>query len=352
MKQKVKTYGFVFLAVVLLLAGLAAFLSRNTPGGMDRDFQLNRDFQVIRIDLQDKEYGVSIQKVGSQWKVNEIYQANEPSVLDLIATLRHLFVRFPVPQLSQQQVAAELAQTGILVEVYVQSYWMPFPRRGGLFPRQRKVKGIIVGEDTPDGESTYMMMQDATTPYVVQVPGLAGGLREVFLPMEHLWRDPVLINLQPHQISRVSVSWLQNPRESFVLQHEDNWFDLYVPHDEVSIDPAGLHQERLRSFVQGFTELYYEMLLTGQSLEEHHDLIIPGGFMQLEVVDQEGRPTSLTFFRKKLTQTGALLPAAERNYDPNRFYIQLPGGHFAIGQYYVFNRIMRPLSFFVINPDQ
>ena len=352
MKDFLKNNRIVIIATILLVVGLAAFLSQSPQTGpaRERDFQLDRGHQVTRIDLyQIVGDGVKLERTRQEWQLNGQTPANVPAVQDLLATLRNLIVRFPVPHAGRDEVLSYMEEDGILVDVFVRSYWFPLPGNRGLLPRQRRAKSFVVGSDTPDGQSTYMLMQGAETPYVVQVPGLAGGLREVFLPYEHLWRDPVVIHLRADQIREVRANWTQLPQESFVLQHTGNGIIKLISGDGQQKEDDLIETGKVQRFLESFTDLYYEQMVTGPAESLRDSLMFVEPFLVLEVEDHRGRVNQVSFFRR-LPPEDAAMPAPGRAFDPNRFYLKLDEDQYAIGQYFVFNRIMRPLSFFLADP--
>jgi hypothetical protein len=352
MKEFVNNNRFVIVAVLLLVLGVIVFFSRGTQTGpaRERDFRLERGQYVTRLELHAPDgEGVRLERTRQGWQLNGQTPANQPAIDDLLATLRNLIVRFPAPLAERSEVINEMATDGIRVQVFARRYWIPLPGNRGLLPGQRRVKSFDVGSDTPDGQSTYMLMQGAQTPYVLQVPGLAGGLREVFLPYEHLWRDPVVIHLEADRIRRVHALWPQQPHESFVLHHRGHGqVDLATLDGQEKRDDQ-IEPGRVQRFLESFTDLYYEQMVTGPAEALRDSLMFEQPFMMLELEDQDGKVNKVTFFRR-LPPDGTAMPAPGRDFDPNRFYIRLDEDQYAIGQYFVFNRVMRPLSFFLVEP--
>lgn len=351
MKEFFKTYRFLIIALVLFSLGLLVYLAqlRDRREPVDRLFYVDYDEQVIRVVLNDTQGNeVRLEKTSEGWRLNEQYLVNEPALEDLLATLHHLRVRFPVPGAQQDQVLRDLEQQGILVQVYVSRHLVPLPGGKGLWPRPRLLRSIRVGADAAGGEGTYMMLpQKEQTPFVVHVPGMEAGVREVFMAREALWRDPVLIDLQPRQISRVQIQWIQHPERSFVLRANQQQPQILAGPQNVPLNEEHVDYTRLARYLSGFAGLYYERLL----VQEPDTMMFGQPFMELEVVDHQDQATRLSFFRRKAPLDDSLL-AARAEYDPDRFYIQLEDGQLALAQYFVFNRIMRPVSFFVVETEE
>lgn len=354
MNKFFKTYRFFILAMILLVAGLLAYMFGGGQDAMERerDFRIKREMQVVRVEMtNENQQRVTLEKKAQGWVLNNNYPANEAAVEDLLATMRNLIVRFPVPLSQRQAVTQGFEQKGIEVDVFVKRYIIPLPGNTGLFARQRKARSIIVGEDTPDRQGTFMMLQQAENPFVVQVPGMAGGLREIFLPEEHLWRDPVLINLSPDNISEVKVIWPMDTVESFILRSENSSIEIFSSYSKQAIEKEKINHGRVENFLGGFTELYYEKMISGQAQAELDSMMFDLPFVILEIKQKGGQQATLAFHRRMQPDDSAL-QAVDSPYDPNRFYIRIAEGQYAMGQYFVFGRVMRKLSFFLVETEQ
>ncbi len=346
MKEFFKTWRFLIIALVLLLLGLIVYVSqmRNINEPIDRMFYVDSGEQVVSVLLKDQQGNeVNLEKTPEGWRLNDQHPVNEPALEDLLATLHNIRIRYPAPGARE-----DIKQQGILVEVYVSRYLIPWPGGKGLWPRQRLHRSIMVGGDTADNEGTYMMVPGSgQDPYVVHVPGVTGGLREVFLAREPLWRDPVLIDLQPRQIRQVELIWSQHPERSFVIRNNQEELEITAGPQNRSLPREKIDHTKVLRYLSGFTGLYYERLLTAQP----DTMMFPRPFMELEVTGHQDQALRLVFFRRKAPDDDGL-QATEAAFDPDRFYIQLESGQFAIAQYFVFNRIMRPVSFFVVETEE
>ncbi len=344
-----KSLLLLLTALVLGSAGLYFSLS-GKQGSMherDRNFRLPQAAEVVQVEMQKKN-GESLllaKDAEGIWHVNHAFRANESAVRELLGTLRHLNVRLPVSLAEQEQVNHALEQDGVLVEVFVRTHWIKLPGELRLIPRTKRVKRLLAGEDTPDGESTIMRLYRSEMPFAVHVPGVQGGFAGLFSLNESLWRDPVVLDLEPRQISRVEVRFTGNEEESYLINNQGE--QPVLLHGGQAMDRSLIDGAKLARYLEAFTELHYEKLLTGadDSLR-NHEMISPV-FLEIEVQDQQDRLTTLRFFRRKASEEELRTLAAGSTIDPNRFFLQVNEGEFARAQYFVFNRIMRPLSYFL-----
>jgi hypothetical protein len=349
-----KSLILIAIAVTLGAAGLYFSLSgkQGSLQERDRNFRLEENAEVVRVEMQRKtaEKLLLEKDADGIWHVNNAFRANESAVRELLGTLRHLNVRLPVSLAEQEQVNNALENDGVLVEIFARTYWINLPGDIRLIPRTKRVKRLLAGEDTPDNESTFMRLYRSRMPFAVHVPGVQGGLSDLFTLSESIWRDPVVLNLQAGQIKRVEVNFPEMESESFVIDNQGAQPVLLQNGQPIELSIAG--KTRLLRYLEAFTELHYEKLMTSPDDALRQQQMVSPHFLEIGVIDHLGRVTTLRFFRRKADEAELKTLAAATTADPNRFYLQVNEGEFARAQYFVFNRIMRPFSYFVTSAGQ
>lgn len=349
--MKIKSIVILIATIALLAAALYFSLSGKdkTPGHSDRNFSIDADANIGRIEMLDKDQiMLTLEKRPEEtWWVNHSFRANEVAVRELIATLRHLTVRLPVPLALKDSINHELENEGTRVDVFEKTHWINISPKIRLFPRLKLAKTFWVGANTPDAQSTYMRLTGSDMPFAVHVPGIEGGIGELFSASEYLWRDPVVVNLTTSQIKLVEIEFNEMGQEVFLIDNSGP--DLVLIQGGQSVDPAKVDYTRLQRFLESFTELHYERLFA-QSEDSLRlaETILPH-FLEIKITDTQGHETKLQFYRRKAgAETNSGL-ATTGTADPNRFFLQVNDGGFALAQYFVFNRIMRPISHFLQN---
>ncbi|MEE4177300.1 MAG: DUF4340 domain-containing protein [Bacteroides sp.] len=346
----------ILLILVLLLAafGLYFYLSekKGSLSQRDRNFRIpGEDTEVVRIEMQRQNGELLLLEKDPSgiWQVNNHFRANESAVRELLGTLRHLTVRLPVALADQDQVNDALEQEGVLVTIYARTPWIRLPGGLNLIPRTKRIQRLLTGDDTPDGESTYMRLYRSDMPFAVHVPGIEGGLADLFSTGETSWRDPVVLDLASKQIQSVEVNFPEREDESYRLEQQSD--EIHLFHKGQKVDPALVDWPKVSRFLDSFTEMHYEKLLTGEDDSLRLREMRSPFFLEISVTAQNGQTTRMRFFYREASSEMLQDLAPGTDTDPNRFYLQVNDGAFALAQYFVFSRIIRPFSFFLLNPE-
>jgi len=337
----------IIIVLILISSYLYGLISLQTG---ERDFALPKEAEVMAVDIipPANEKIILEKDKSGQWWVNKNHPANEFAVLNLIHILRYSAVHQPVPVASQKKINENIEKNGILINVYIETYLLDFFNLFGLFKIQRPYNSFLVGENATETEGTYMRMAESKNPYIVYRPGFSGGIAEVFEPGKHKWFDPAIVDLEPEEIKQVKLITNENPGESFLLKVSKDFEFLFSDIDKEPF-PGKLNVDtkKVVRFLSSFKHLYYETLLTNETLKESENFIFPEYAFRIVVDDRDNNRYDFKVYRRYreagLLEPGELSPV----YDPDRFYIELDDGQRAIAQYYVFGRVLRPLSFFV-----
>ncbi|MFN3557547.1 MAG: DUF4340 domain-containing protein [Bacteroidales bacterium] len=347
-----RSFNFLAVLTVVLLAITAGvFWYSNTwstlrPG--DSDFSLDRSREVMRITLHSELKGekVVIQRDDAgRWQLNNHYFANESAVEQLLSAMARLRVRQPVSRENHQQVMAALDQEGVEVEVFVRA-WRIHLGQLKLIPYAQRYQSIRVGEDTADNQSTYMRKSRSDRAFKVHIPGVEGGVATIFDARERSWRNPVVTDLQPDQIASISIIVPQQPQQSFTLRNYGrNGFGFYHVQTPQPLESLQVDTLRVVRFLSAFADLHYETLLDESQEEIRKNTIFEQPFMEIHVESTSGILITLEAFARKPSADDLQITPGIAS-DPNRFYVRVNGQEFALAQYFVFNRVLRPLSFF------
>lgn len=346
--QKLKNGLLLLLSLLILIVVLRVFFTHSTsqPGHHEL-FRVGSDEDVSRVRLQDQQGNMALIEKSNErsWILNGEYPANMPAVRDLLFTLHRMDVRRPVSFEKSALVNHYLDSAGIRVEVYAIRHRIRLPGNVGWLPRDRRIRDFLVGADLDAGEGTFMRGMGDRTAFEVYLPGVRGGIREAFIPEDHIWKKPQALSLAPGQIKSIAIRYRNWPDESFRLKVDpEEGARLYDRHGLLP-DEMAISNERIEQYLNSFRRLHYERLYPSSRNEPPSDLFSDAAFMDMEIQDADEKAILLTFYKRVPPEDGSLV-SDKRSFDPNRFYLRINEGDYALALYYVFHPVMRPLSWF------
>lgn len=337
--------------LILLIFGLAYIYGFYSLRVGEREFKIPGDKQIIIVEISAPETEtIHLEKDDSgHWLINSEYSANDFAVSDLLRTVRHFAVRQPVSVEQKDLINKELEEEGVLINIYCKGYVFDFFNLFGLLETPRLYKSFFVGKNTEKVIGTYMRADKSENPYIVYLPGYEGGLSEVFTPKLYIWFDPVVIDVEAENIRTVQVMITDKPSESYKLVIDENFnFVFYNIKGEPVNANIIVDTTKVYRFLSSFKGLYYETLLTNDAYSESEKIISAQYDYEIIVEDRYDNYYAFKVYRRYSEEVGPENDSIIMEYDPDRFYLELKTGHRAVAQYYVFGRILRPLSFFKI----
>jgi len=342
----------IFLYIVLFLAILAAILfftqSNNTFSGSDSDFSVRDTASVTKIFMSDKNNNMVTlaREPGGQWKVNDRYTASKFNLDMLLQTLCNLAVKEPVPLAAHNNVIRELAVNSVKVEVYQEVYRIDLFHKIRLFPHEKLTKVFYVGGATQSNRGSYMLMENSTTPFVIYMPGFRGFVSPRFTPMTNAWRDYTVFKEELPNIATVKVEIPVRENESYVVtNHPDHTVSLST---YPGMEPVPLFDTlAVLNFLTGFRNLNFEAILSDPDAVNKDSILASAPFTIITLTDTSGvSKTIRTFFKEGYGDVD--VNGNEIPYDLDRFYALVNDGEdFVLAQYFAFDRVLRPRSFFI-----
>ncbi len=340
---------FIVALVVLSLLLYMFFVVRDSGMSTQQDLRLSKSEDIVQVILTgpEGEKVVLEQNPDGEWLLNDTIHADHHAVNNMLNILRRMEVRIPVSMVQRQEVMEEFSKAGVKVDIYAKRHLIRLPRGVNIFPGRKHVAGYVLADAT-DMEGTYILAGRSDQPWLVHLPGLENGIRSVFSPDPHAWRSPVVISISPDRIKKIRAHFPGNPGQSFQLTIDGSDF-LFIDGKGSELDPESISRVHLGRFLNAFRELYYEKLLPGSANDQPADLKHPM-FFSLTIIDVDGTETELLFFRRNAPDDGTLI-SDQRDYDPNRFYLRTEQGDYALALYFIFQPVIRPLTYFLQNTE-
>jgi len=343
----------VILLVLISLSVIAAVLifsqSKSTISRELKDFAINDTASVVKIFLADKNDNTVLleRQEDNSWLVNGKYKVRRDMIDLLLSTSRNLRVVAPVPKAAFNTVVTNMATRNTKVEIYQRHYMIDLLYRIRLFPRVRLAKVYYIGDVTPDNIGTHMLLEGSSMPFIVHWPGFRGFVASRYSTRENDWRDHTIFGKKYNQIESIEVFFPSRPEQSYrIINSDDGFLDL-IPHGKSEALPA-YDTLKMLGFITAFEDIRYEALIDDM-LEHVVDSITSSQPQHIiTLVDKRGKRQQAKTFRRQAVFYAEDLYGQSFDYDPDRMFALINDGEdFVLVQYFTFNRIIRPLQFFM-----
>lgn len=337
------------LAVVTVV--IVSFKGRNHT--FKQDFQIEAAAMpgaVTKIFMADKEDSqVLLTYVNdSTWMVDNSWPASQSMVDLLLETLSEMRIRSIVNKSAVENVIKLMASGSVKVEVYYKDWrinW--FGGKLRLFPCEKR-EVFYVGHDTQDMMATYMLRDGDKTPVVVHIPGFRGCLSPRFIVNSLSWRSHSIVDLPVQKIARVELVIPSMPEESFSIDREGDGFvmNMLTPPSRVQ----GFDTARVAQLLSSFVNLNFDEYAKAVPQAELDTTFARDPRTILRVTDTQGRCRELKTYIKYVNPDDIVNMPDTTMYevfDLNRLYAVLDNVDTVLIQYYIFDNILQPASFFL-----
>lgn len=242
----------IYLVLLALLGfGVYYFLfsEKDSFNKKEAGFTTTDTTSIQKIFLADKEgRAVTLERKDNTWYVNNTYPAIPTTVQILLQTLAKQTASYPVPEKMHNNIVQMLAASAVKVELY--------EKNGD------KIKTFYVGGQASNNAGSYMLMEGAQRPYVVQVPGFPGYLTPRYSTDIADWRDRTVFKIPQAQLASASIQYPNEPLNSFIIkQGADGKFTVAV--DPVLAHGKQFNERRAIVYSKFFEEVYSEGYING-----------------------------------------------------------------------------------------
>lgn len=351
--KKRKTLLLIALVFVLGIATWIIVALRGQNHTFAQDFQIEAAAipgGVEKIFLADKENNsVTLTRVSDTlWLVDDQYAANQSLVDLLLRTLADMRIRSVVNKASAENVTKQMAAKSTKVEIYYKDYRIDwFGGRMRLF-KHTKCEVIYVGHDTQDMMATYMYREGDKMPYIVHIPGFRGCISPRFFTDPYLWRSHTIVSLPVQQIARVELEIPSMPTESFAVVREGDGFTFNLLTPAMQVD--GFDTARVAQLLSSFVNLNFDEYAKVVPKVELDTTFSRAPRTILRITDRNGDTRELkTYIKYTNPDDLRAMPdtAMYQVFDLDRLYAVIDNKDTVLIQYYTFDNILQPASFFL-----
>lgn len=343
----------IYTVLIILLAAFAAFLvitsSRSTLRRETASFAISDTSSVTKIFLSDKSNRNILLERNPEggWDLNGKFMAQKESVDLLLKTMLNLAILEPVSEAAHNTVIKLLAANSVKVEIYQKVPRIKLFRKIRLFPHEKNVRTYYVGHVTQSNIGTYMLMEGSKVPYIVYMPGFRGFVQSRYRTIESDWRDHSIFTIPLQEIAWISVEFPAQPDYSYrITQEAPASFRLFSLNDSIEI--TAYDTVRVLDFVTSFMNIRFEALVNDMD-PQRQDTVFAGSPLHIiTVARKDGRQQVAKTYRKPGLPGEIDLDGNPVIFDRDRLYAVINDGqdHVLI-QYFVFDRITRPLPYYI-----
>lgn len=352
-----KKRNIIILCVVAALAIAAIIINRqgSKNATFDQDFHIEDVASITKIFIADKQdHHVTLQRIADttseeQWIVDGAYPANQPFVETLLSTLHDMRIRQQVNRNAVPNIIKRLSAESIKVEVFQRKPLIDwFGGKLQLFAREKKVVTYYVGHETRDMMASYMFREGDKVPYIIHIPGFRGYLTPRFSSDSYAWRSHTIVHWNIKKLQSVSLDIPATPNESFRVAREGDGF----------VFEQGAAHNRIATFD---TARVAQMLTCFANLNfDEFACVVPNSRMDssfssepraiLHVTNTDGVTREIKTFLKYTNPDDQEIMSDTTMYsvfDLNRLYALIDNKDSVLIQYFVFDNILQPASYFL-----
>lgn len=306
------------------------FAEKNVFGVDEAGFTIKDTGNIGKVFLAEKGgESITLERKDGGWVANGEHRVIPSVINDLLTTLATQKPMFPAPQNAHNTVIKSMATKGIKVELYT---------------LEGKKKTVFhVGGQASTNKGSYMLMEGAERPYVVQLPVFEGYLTPRYSVDLATWKDRTIVNLAPEEIKEVSINYVEEPLNSFTVKRVSD-DSVTVVLDELLMQGKQLNKTRLNTYLSFFKKVAYEGSINGTV---GLDSIIANVQKRctVDIIDRSNAKHHLDVYWMPINKRSKnrLFPDVDidTGYDGDRFYSVIDNTDTVIIQTGTFEKIFR-----------
>lgn len=345
----------LIIIVIVALMGIAALvvvLMRGQHSSFKQDYHIEDVESITKIFMADKsDNQVTLSRIegDSTWLVDNKYEASQPMIDLLLETLHKMRVRQEVNKAAAPNISKALASNHVKVEVYQKVFLIDwFNHKVQLFSHEKRTATYFVGHETQDLVGTTFFREGDKTPVIVYQPGFRGFIAPRFIANPLPWRSHKIVNLNVLDIERVELEIPAAPEESFAICREGKGFfmELLQNHQRT----PGFDTAAVAQMLSSFTNLNFDEYAKAVPKIELDTTFSRTPRTILRITDTKGETHELKTYLKYINPDDIKnMPDTTmyQVFDMDRLYAVLDQKDTVLIQYFVFDNILKPASFFL-----
>ncbi|MEI6694611.1 MAG: DUF4340 domain-containing protein [Bacteroidota bacterium] len=345
-------YILLFTIILAVIAFILILKSSKTT--IKADFAVEDVSAITKIFMSDKNNNsVTIKRLDEKkWEVNDKYPARIDGMEILLETISKLHVKEPVSKAGRNTIIKWLAAKSVKVEIYQMVYRIDLFNKIRLFPHEKCTKVYYVGDETQDNQGTFMLLEGSDEPFIVYVPGFRGFLTPRYSALEFDWRKRIVFDSKIGDIKTVKIEYPSAPESSFEISRFNRDFEIKLLFSNKIMN--GFDTSKVLNFMNSFANLGLEAFLNDLKKSDIDSIVSHKPMAIVTLTNIADKTTVLKAFIKPAA-FGSLDDVTNQPLliDRDRFYGLINDDKdFVFLQYFTYNSIFQPSSYFKIDVDK
>lgn len=340
------------IGCVLLVLWKTKVISNKSDIQVDM-FAVKDTATVTRVFMADMhENTVLLTKTAEGWMLWDTIPVIAGKMESLLSTMQNLRVQQPASKNSIDNINRMMAAGAIKVEIYENAPLFTLFKKG-FFVKERRTLTYYMGPATQSNTSNYAILEGREEmPCIVYIPGFRGFVTPRYSPFAEDWISHKLFNTKLTRIQEVAVTDYEHPEQSFRIEKAGaRFFHLY---DGQNQQVMQYDTSKVINYLSDFRNRNYESIDTGIEPDKRDSIIRSSLFKSIKLTDVNGKTDILMLYHMDseldyYDENGNHIDDVEFLYNRDRCYATLNGDKrkLYIVQYYHFDRILQPFSYFV-----
>lgn len=334
----------ILLILLLILAGSGWWLFQSQSNSSsvvytDRNFAVENLDQVQKIILADKKgHRTELERSRSSWLVNGVYPVNKRRMQVLERTLTDLQIRY-IPSEAESKTAMKQLAT------YTTQIKM-------LDSKGEQIRSYLIGGTNADGMGSYMLMEGASQPFVMDIPHFQGAIDLRYDPDPEYWiTEQLFPNVKMKDINKLVVKYGNQEANSVVVTSDGRNWDLQPLYPSSLTNNSKVNEARVKAFVTQLLDLKAGRILDhvpGRNEEEVKQRVPE---IHIQIYDQ--RDSLHEFFgwqALRKNKKGEIIEGQKELYTPRQviptYYFQAPNNYWYSFTYTKLAKVIKPIVYF------
>lgn len=329
---------FILLLLLFLGMGIAAFFLSKKNSGVassldtdDKNFAIQDTAAIGKLFIANKkgETVTLTRQNAAIWLYNNQHKVRSTAINMLLETLHGVQLKYTLPRATIPNVVKDIASEGLKVEIYD--------------TKNNPIKVFYIGGAIPDGRGTYMIRENADTPYAMSVTGWEGDIRTAFNMFQaDDWRDRTVFRENAQKIQSVSVEYPKQKAFSFRLEKQiDGTFQVAPFYSTTPTINKLIKKGTPEAYLLGFERVVAESFLSDAPQKDSVRALVP--FSIVTIKDMEGKEKQLKLFPYTSYDRNGDVRTKNENF---RYYADCSNGDFMLVQHPVIGKLLWAYSFF------